>query len=46
MDRVLVNDAWLANYPLSHYSVDVPLCSDDSPLMLKNGESQHNASQF
>ncbi|KAI0513681.1 hypothetical protein KFK09_009711 [Dendrobium nobile] len=36
LDRVLVNDLWLLNFPNSFYKVADPDCSDHSPLILVN----------
>ncbi|KAI0491962.1 hypothetical protein KFK09_026225 [Dendrobium nobile] len=48
LDRALVNEAWIAKYSLSYYFVDKPLCSDHSPIVLKNGSSKpiSNCFQF
>ncbi|PKU67688.1 Putative ribonuclease H protein [Dendrobium catenatum] len=34
LDRVLINDHWLLNFPNSFYRVDDPVCSDHSPLIV------------
>ncbi|PKU67297.1 putative mitochondrial protein [Dendrobium catenatum] len=43
LDRVLVNDSWLANFPNSFYKVGEPFCSDHSPLILSSSApTPHN----
>ncbi|KAI0492263.1 hypothetical protein KFK09_026532 [Dendrobium nobile] len=46
LDRVLVNETWIAQYPLSHYLVDKPICSDHNPITLKEGSNHLTISRF
>ncbi|KAI0510599.1 hypothetical protein KFK09_011207 [Dendrobium nobile] len=46
LDRVLVNDNWLQNFPNSFYIVGDPGCSDHSPLILVNSEVINRGHRF
>ncbi|KAL2224833.1 UNVERIFIED_CONTAM: hypothetical protein Sindi_2937100 [Sesamum indicum] len=42
LDRILINDRWLARFPTSSYHSLTPRTSDDSPLVLHGDTQQHN----
>ncbi|PKU74732.1 Putative ribonuclease H protein [Dendrobium catenatum] len=46
LDRVLINDKWLLNYPNSFYKVADPDCSDHSPLLLVNSTDSKRGHRF
>ncbi|XP_028554798.1 uncharacterized protein LOC114580674 [Dendrobium catenatum] len=46
LNKALVNEAWIAKYPLSYYFVDKPMCSDHSPIVLKDGSSKTISNRF
>ncbi|KAL2230784.1 UNVERIFIED_CONTAM: LINE-1 reverse transcriptase [Sesamum indicum] len=46
LDRVLINDRWLARFPTSSYHSLTPRTSDHSPLVLHGDTQQHNGGMF
>ncbi|KAL2252862.1 UNVERIFIED_CONTAM: hypothetical protein Sindi_0080900 [Sesamum indicum] len=42
LDRILINDHWLARFPTSSYHSLTPRTSDHSPLVLHGDTQQHN----
>ncbi|KAL0929059.1 hypothetical protein M5K25_000999 [Dendrobium thyrsiflorum] len=46
LDRVLVNDFWLHNFPNTYYFVQAPSCSDHCPLILQNTDTSHANHRF
>ncbi|XP_011101992.1 uncharacterized protein LOC105180022 [Sesamum indicum] len=46
LDRILVNDRWLARFPTSSYHSLTPRTSDHSPLVLHGDTQQHNGGMF
>ncbi|XP_011101000.1 uncharacterized protein LOC105179104 [Sesamum indicum] len=42
LDRILINDRWLARFPTSSYHSLTPQTSDHSPLVLHGDTQQHN----
>ncbi|KAL2231101.1 UNVERIFIED_CONTAM: hypothetical protein Sindi_1704500 [Sesamum indicum] len=42
LDRILINDRWLARFPTSSYHSLTPRTSDHSPLVLHGDTQQHN----
>ncbi|KAL2246082.1 UNVERIFIED_CONTAM: hypothetical protein Sindi_2876400 [Sesamum indicum] len=42
LDRILINDRWLARFPTSSYHSLTPRTSDHSPLVLQGDTQQHN----
>ncbi|KAL2224532.1 UNVERIFIED_CONTAM: hypothetical protein Sindi_3020900 [Sesamum indicum] len=42
LDRILINDCWLARFPISPYHSLTPRTSDHSPLVLHGDTQQHN----
>ncbi|XP_011101873.1 uncharacterized protein LOC105179912 [Sesamum indicum] len=42
LDRILINDRWLARFPTSSYHSLTPRMSDHSPLVLHGDTQQHN----
>ncbi|KAL2225604.1 UNVERIFIED_CONTAM: hypothetical protein Sindi_2948700, partial [Sesamum indicum] len=45
LDRILINDRWLARFPTSSYHSLTPRTSDHSPLVLDGDMQQHNGAQ-
>ncbi|KAL2252909.1 UNVERIFIED_CONTAM: hypothetical protein Sindi_0085600 [Sesamum indicum] len=46
LDRILINDHWLARFPTSSYHSLTPRTSDHSPLVLHGDTQQHNGGMF
>ncbi|XP_020684157.1 uncharacterized protein LOC110100819 [Dendrobium catenatum] len=46
LDRVIVNESWLINFPDSYYSIQNPSCSDHSPVILHSGNSFKSLHRF
>ncbi|KAL2237740.1 UNVERIFIED_CONTAM: hypothetical protein Sindi_0965700 [Sesamum indicum] len=46
LDRILINDRWLARFPTSSYHSLTPRISDHSPLVLHGDTQQHNGGMF
>ncbi|KAL2232501.1 UNVERIFIED_CONTAM: hypothetical protein Sindi_1430100 [Sesamum indicum] len=46
LDRLLINDRWLARFPTSSYHSLLPLTSDHSPLVIYGDSQQHNGGMF
>ncbi|KAL2235311.1 UNVERIFIED_CONTAM: hypothetical protein Sindi_1263300 [Sesamum indicum] len=46
LDRILINDHWLARFPTSSYHSLTPRTFDHSPLVLHGDTQQHNGSMF
>ncbi|KAL2237625.1 UNVERIFIED_CONTAM: hypothetical protein Sindi_0954200 [Sesamum indicum] len=46
LDRILINDRWLARFPTSSYHSLTPRTSDHSPLVLHGDTQQHNGGMF
>ncbi|XP_011078652.1 uncharacterized protein LOC105162344 [Sesamum indicum] len=46
LDRILINDRWLARFPNSFYHSLTPRTSDHSPLFLHGDTHQHNGGMF
>ncbi|XP_020703305.1 uncharacterized protein LOC110114693 [Dendrobium catenatum] len=46
LDRVLVNSYFLDHFPLAHYKVTPPLCSDHSPLITNFSSSNRLPTRF
>ncbi|KAL0287712.1 UNVERIFIED_CONTAM: hypothetical protein Sradi_7118200 [Sesamum radiatum] len=46
LDRMLVNEAWLAKWPQSKYISTNPRTSDHSPLILQSQDSRQKATMF
>ncbi|PKU64445.1 hypothetical protein MA16_Dca008368 [Dendrobium catenatum] len=46
LDRMLVNDCWLGNFPSSFYLVDNPQISDHSPIILQMDQSKRKNHRF
>ncbi|KAL2235629.1 UNVERIFIED_CONTAM: hypothetical protein Sindi_1295100 [Sesamum indicum] len=46
LDRILINDRWLARFPTSSYHSLTPRTSDHSPLVLQGDTQQHNGGMF
>ncbi|KAL0911502.1 hypothetical protein M5K25_019650 [Dendrobium thyrsiflorum] len=38
LDRILVNEYWMNNFPNTYYSIQAPSCSDHCPLILQNSD--------
>ncbi|KAL2230743.1 UNVERIFIED_CONTAM: Transposon TX1 uncharacterized protein [Sesamum indicum] len=45
LDRILINDRWLARFPTSSYHSLLPRTSDHSPLVLHGDSPQHNGAK-
>ncbi|KAL0293736.1 UNVERIFIED_CONTAM: hypothetical protein Sangu_3231900 [Sesamum angustifolium] len=46
LDRLLVNDAWLSQWPNSHYHCLNARTSDHSPLVIRGDTATHTVSMF
>ncbi|KAL2237657.1 UNVERIFIED_CONTAM: hypothetical protein Sindi_0957400 [Sesamum indicum] len=46
LDRILINDRWLARFPSTYYHSLTPRTSDHSPLVLHGDIQQHNGGMF
>ncbi|KAL2224164.1 UNVERIFIED_CONTAM: hypothetical protein Sindi_2992100, partial [Sesamum indicum] len=46
LDRILINDRWLARFPSAYYHSLTPRTSDHSPLVLHGDIQQHNGGMF
>ena len=46
LDRILINDRWLARFPTSSYHCLTPRTSDHSPLVLHGDTQQQNGGMF
>ncbi|KAL2251957.1 UNVERIFIED_CONTAM: putative ribonuclease H protein [Sesamum indicum] len=46
LDRILINDRWLARFPTSSYHCLTPQTSDHSPLVLHGDTQQQNGGMF
>ncbi|KAL2225400.1 UNVERIFIED_CONTAM: hypothetical protein Sindi_2965100 [Sesamum indicum] len=46
LDRILINDRWLARFPSAYYHSLTPQTSDHSPLVLHGDIQQHNGGMF
>ena len=46
LDRMLINDRWLARFPSAYYHSLTPRTSDHSPLVLHGDIQQHNGGMF
>ncbi|KAL2251939.1 UNVERIFIED_CONTAM: hypothetical protein Sindi_2316200 [Sesamum indicum] len=46
LDRILINDRWLARFPSAYYRSLTPRTSDHSPLVLHGDIQQHNGGMF
>ncbi|KAL2252868.1 UNVERIFIED_CONTAM: hypothetical protein Sindi_0081500 [Sesamum indicum] len=46
LDRILINDRWLARFPTSSYHSRLPRTSDHLPLVLHGDSPQHNGGMF
>ncbi|KAL2235621.1 UNVERIFIED_CONTAM: hypothetical protein Sindi_1294300 [Sesamum indicum] len=46
LDRILINDRWLAWFPTSYYHSLTPRTSDHSPLVIHGDTQQHNGGMF
>ncbi|KAL2226238.1 UNVERIFIED_CONTAM: hypothetical protein Sindi_1982500 [Sesamum indicum] len=46
LDRILINDRWLARFPSAYYHNLTPRTSDHSPLVLHGDIQQHNGGMF
>ncbi|KAL2252845.1 UNVERIFIED_CONTAM: hypothetical protein Sindi_0079200 [Sesamum indicum] len=46
LDRILINDRWLARFPSAYYHSLTPRTSDHSPLVLHGDVQQHNGGMF
>ncbi|KAL2237305.1 UNVERIFIED_CONTAM: putative mitochondrial protein [Sesamum indicum] len=46
LDRILINDRWLARFPISSYHCLTPRTSDHSPLVLHGDTQQQNGGMF
>ncbi|KAK4381371.1 hypothetical protein Sango_2975000 [Sesamum angolense] len=46
LDRVIVNDAWLGQWPCSHYHCLNARTSDHSPLVIRGDSVSHTVSMF
>ncbi|KAK4384368.1 hypothetical protein Sango_3068900 [Sesamum angolense] len=46
LDRMLVNDAWLSQWPNSHYHCLNARTSDHSPLVIRGDTATHTVSMF
>ncbi|XP_028553650.1 uncharacterized protein LOC110096650 [Dendrobium catenatum] len=46
LDRALVNDDWVKNFPSSFCSYQSPSCSDHSPIILHSGDSSTSHHRF
>ncbi|KAL2235467.1 UNVERIFIED_CONTAM: hypothetical protein Sindi_1278900 [Sesamum indicum] len=46
LDRILINDRWLARFPTSSYHCLTPRTSDNSPLVLYGDSQQQNGGMF
>ncbi|KAL2247318.1 UNVERIFIED_CONTAM: hypothetical protein Sindi_2584100 [Sesamum indicum] len=46
LDRILINDRWLARFPSAYYHSLTPQISDHSPLVLHGDIQQHNGGMF
>ncbi|KAL0914365.1 hypothetical protein M5K25_014709 [Dendrobium thyrsiflorum] len=46
LDRMLINDKWLENYPNSYYEIASPICSDHSPIILHPNQHFRTTHRF
>ncbi|KAL2228612.1 UNVERIFIED_CONTAM: hypothetical protein Sindi_1840900 [Sesamum indicum] len=46
LDRILINDRWLARFPSAYYHSLTPRTSDHSPLVLHGDIQHHNGGMF